>query len=211
MSTPAVYGAQPPHSAPQSQGPVNQQSGPGCAQQGPPQSQGQKPPHGVQGEAGTQAPPPASNPPKGSQSLGHKVLQQQQSQPPAYSMLPGGNSKTTRESKRSPIMDPTTKLEMSVDGTSADRKVRFHPHVPIVLSLILAQKLNVYHFCTLETNPSTHANQQSLRWPKLLSRGPLVKHLLPTPANQRKKVRTRNHRLLTRWRRSTWTRKGQRL
>ena len=99
---------------------------------------------------------------------------------------------TTRESKRSQIIAPTTELEVSVDGTSADRKVRFHPHVPIVLSLILAPKLNFYHFCTLETNPSTHANQQSLRWPKLLSRGPRVKHLLPTPANQRKKVRTKS-------------------
>ena len=118
---------------------------------------------------------------------------------------------TTRESKRSQIIALTTELEVSVDGTSADRKVRFHPHVPIVSSLILAPKLNFYHFCTLETNPSTHANQQSLRWPKLLSRGPRVKHLLPTPANQRKKVRTRNRRLLTRWRRGIWTRKGQRL
>ena len=114
----------------QSQGPPNQESGPGGAHQGPPQ--GQQPPRGGPGGADTQAPPPASTPPQGPPSLGHNgppapQQQQQQSQqppqgPPAHSGPPSGTSTLTRERKRIPIIDPTTRQEVSVDGTSADKK-----------------------------------------------------------------------------------------
>ena len=121
----------------QSQGPPNQDSGPGGAHQGPPQ--GQQPPRGGPGGADTQAPPPASTPPQGPPSLGHNgppapPPQQEQSQqppqgPPAHSGPPSGTSALTRERKRIAIIDPTTRQEVSVDGTSADKKVGVHPRV----------------------------------------------------------------------------------
>ena len=141
----------------QSQGPPNQQSGPGGAQQGPPQ--GQQPPRGGPGGADTQAPPPASTPPQGPPSLGHNgppapPPQQEQSQqppqgPPAHSGPPSGTSTLTRERKRIAIIDPTTRQEVSVDGTSADKKVRVHPCVPSVLTLILTQKFKILPFSVL--------------------------------------------------------------
>ena len=53
--------------------------------------------------------------------------QQQQPQqppqgPPAHSGPPSGTSALTRERKRIAIIDPTTRQEVSVDGTSADKK-----------------------------------------------------------------------------------------
>ena len=139
----------------QSQGPPNQESGPGGAHQGPPQ--GQQPPRGGPGGADTQAPPPASTPPQGPPSLGHngppapQQQQQQQSQqppqgPPAHSGPPSGTSTLTRERKRIAIIDPTTRQEVSVDGTSADKKVRVHPRVLSVLTPFLTQKLRYCHF-----------------------------------------------------------------
>ena len=45
--------------------------------------------------------------------------------PPAHSGgPPSGTSTLTRERKRIAIIDPTTRQEVSVDGTSADKKVR---------------------------------------------------------------------------------------
>ena len=123
------------------------------------QSQGEgkkKAPRGGPGGADTQAPPPASTPPQGPPSLGHNgppAPQQQQQQPqqppqgpPAHSGPPSGTSTLTRERKRIAIIDPTTRQEVSVDGTSADKKVRVHPRVPSVLTPILTQKLRFCHF-----------------------------------------------------------------
>ena len=109
----------------QSQGPPNQQGGPGGSQQGPPQSQGQQPPRRGPGGADAQPPPPASLPPQGPPSLGHNgppAPQQLAEGPPAHSGgPPSGTSTLTRE--RIAIIDPTTRLEVSVDGTSAEKKV----------------------------------------------------------------------------------------
>ena len=135
MGPPQQQAVQTPHFQPrgQSQGPPNQQGGPGGpggSQQGPPQSQGQQPPRGGPGGADSQAPPPASTPPQGPPSLGHNgpPAPQQQPQPPqgppAHSGgPPSGTSTLTRERKRIAIIDPTTRQEVSVDGTSADKKV----------------------------------------------------------------------------------------
>merc|ERR1719507_2654325 len=125
MGPPQQQAVQTPHFQPrgQSQGPPNQQGGPGGSQQGPPQSQGQQPPRGGPGGADTQAPP----------SLGHNgpPAPQQQPQPPqgppAHQGPPSGTSTLTRERKRIAIIDPTTRQEVSVDGTSADKKVTIPP------------------------------------------------------------------------------------
>merc|ERR1719234_1970594 len=140
--------AQAPHFQPrgQSQGPPNQQQGgpggPPGSQQGPPQGQQgqQQPPRGGPGAADAQqgAPPPASTPPQGPPSLGHngppapQQQQQQQPQPPQGPPShsggpPSGTSTLTRERKRIAIIDPTTRQEVSVDGTSADKKVTIPP------------------------------------------------------------------------------------
>ncbi len=135
MGPPQQQAVQAPHFQPrgQSQGPPNQQGGgsggPGASQQqGPPQGQGQQPPR--PGGADAQgAPPPASTPPQGPPSLGHNgppAPQQPQPPqgPPAHSGgPPSGTSTLTRERKRIAIIDPTTRHEVSVDGTSADKKV----------------------------------------------------------------------------------------
>ena len=144
----------------QSQGPPNQESGLGGAHQGPPQ--GQQPPRGGPGGADTQAPPPASTPPQGPPSLGHNgppAPQQQQQQPqqppqgpPAHSGPPSGTFTLTRERKRIAIIDPTTRQEVSVDCTSADKKVTVHPRVQSVLTPILTQKLRLCIFCVFFTN-----------------------------------------------------------